>query len=271
MPRVNYVAKARQRYAPKPIIDPATGQQKRVPVMKNGKQVTDKRGKPVTRKLSEPDLEKPLPLRECDAPGCPEPDRIIQVGTPFKWIAIKRAYGGIEKYRHKDCPTWQVWEYSDSLSARISRIQHDAGLDLANADDEDGFTDACSSAADAIRELADEKEEAGQNMEDGFQHETEQSAELKDIAEQLREWADAVESAYGDSGIDEPEPEPEECRNCGGTGKVETDESAPELENCEECGGTTQVTSEEPTEEQMEDWRQEVRDALQEVIDNSPI
>jgi|SRR5579872_1480327 len=271
MPRVQHVAKARQRYQPRPIIDPETGQQKRVPVMKGDKQATDKHGKPVWRKLSEPDLDHPLPLRKCDAPGCPEPDALIQVGTPFKWISIRRAYGSIEKYRHESCPTWQVWEYSDSLSARISRIQHDAGLDLANADDEDGFVDACATAADAIRELADEKEEAGQNMEDGFQHETEQSADLKDIAEQLREWAEQVEDAYGQTGIDEPEPEPENCPACSATGRVETDESAPGTEPCDECGGSGEVTPEEPTEEQMDEWRSGVRDAIQEIIDNSPV
>lgn len=40
---------------------------------------------------------------------------------------------------------------------------------------------------------------------------------------------------------------------------METDESAPAAVDCEECEGSGKITPEEPTEDQMDEWREEVR------------
>jgi RecJ-like exonuclease len=71
-----------------------------------------------------------------------------------------------------------------------------------------------------------------------------------------------------------PEPEEAECYACDGTGEVEDEApegEEPEDTTCTECGGTGQVTPDEPTEEQLSDWMSEVRDALQSVLDKSPV
>ena len=88
-----------------------------------------KSGREVTARKSVPDKSKPLPPPRCDHCGNP-----IEVGTPYKWIAPRSGpYGGTKRYRHESCPTWNVWEYSNSLSALIAAAQHDAQEALTSA------------------------------------------------------------------------------------------------------------------------------------------
>ena len=72
MPRINHVKRAQQRYATKPVIDPETGEQKVTPVInsRTGEQKTTKHGRPVFLRVTERDLERPLPMPKCDYPGC---------------------------------------------------------------------------------------------------------------------------------------------------------------------------------------------------------
>lgn len=264
MPRVTHVNRAQQRYAVKPTIDPSTGEQKQVPVVdkRTGQQKTSKSGRPVFLKLTERDYDQPLPMPICDF--CNEG---IQVGTAYKWI---EPHGSRVRNRHASCPTWNVWEYSSSLSARIAQIQSDS------PDDFDSLEDAQSWASDKaqeIRDLAAEKQEAADNVESGFGHETEQSSELADIAQQLEDWADNLESV---DLPEYPEAEEEDCGDCEGTGSIAQDGSdqqaeVGEDEQCPTCGGSGRATPDEPTEEQIDTWSEEVRDALQSVLDESPV
>lgn len=262
MPRVTHVKKAQQRYATKPVIDPATGEQKQVPVInqRTGEQKVAKSGRPVFLKVSERDLSQPLPMPQCDAPGCS--DREIKVGQPYKWIEPS---GQRVRNRHESCPTWNVWDYSSSLSARIAQIQ-DGGPD----DDFDSVEDAQAWAegkAQEIRDLAEEKRESASNIEEGFGHETYQSEELNQTADDLDQWADDIE------GVDlpeYPEAEEDECEDCEGTGSI-TQDGADDEEQCPTCEGSGRTTADEPTEEQVEEWREAVRDALQSALDESPV
>jgi hypothetical protein len=190
MARITYVQKAQQRYATVPVIDPATGEQKRTPVMRNGVQRTTKRGAPVFLRITKADKSQPLPNRNCGKCG-----KEITVGSPYKHISPKSGpYGGRTLYRCAECPNWHVWEYSSSLGARTAQIEHDASNEASEAGDTDGLRSAAESAAEAIRELAEEKREGAQNIVDGFGHETSQSDELNDVADQLDSWADDVEN-----------------------------------------------------------------------------
>lgn len=261
MARVTYVKRAQQRYATKPVIDPATGEQKRVPVMnpRTGEQKTTKSGRPVWFSITERDLEHPRPLLKCGACG-----KDIELGTPYKWI---QPHGRGQMNRHADCPTWNVWEYSNSLSARIAQIQDG---DPDSPDSPEDIQSWLADKAQEIRDLAEEKREAATNIEEGFQHATYQSDELNDIAEQLDSWADEVEQAD----IPElPEPEEEDCEDCGGTGTVEgEDEEGNEAEvDCDTCGGSSQVTPDEPSDEQMDEWREAAIQAAREALDNCPV
>lgn len=261
MARTTYVKKAQQRYVTVPVIDPETGQQKRTPVMKTvrvrqddgtyveeRRQKTTKRGTPVFMKVTQADKTQPLPNRTCEK--CKVE---IEVGHPYKHITPKSGpYGGRTRYRCRTCPAWQVWEYSNSLSAQIERITYEADQAIDTADSQDEVTEALSAAADGLRELAEEKRESAQNMEDGFGHSTAQSEELAEQADSLDEWADTIENAD----VPEfPEPEETECEECGGSGQVEDDEG--EKIECDECNGTG--TPIEPTEDQIEEWREEAR------------
>lgn len=277
MARVTHVKRAQQRYATKPVIDPATGEQKRTPVMKNGTQVVTKRG-PQFMRVTERDLDQPLDMPRCDAPQCKvaaerDGDKTIRVGDAYKHISPKSGpYGGRTLTRHEACPTWHVWEYSSSLSARLAEISHNFWEEIDSANSPDDVQSALDSASGEIESLAEEKRESASNIEDGFGHATQASEELEEIADSLESWASEVSSA---DIPDLPEPEDEDCEECGGTGSVETEAlqngESSEEKDCEACNGTGTIEAgDEPTEEQLDDWRDEVRDALS-VIDEPPV
>jgi len=269
MARVTYVKKAQQRYRMVPVIDPETGRQatrtmqRRKPT-KAGKTESTVR---VTRE----DREQPLPPYTCDSCGKP-----IEVGTPYKWIQPKSGpYGGRRRNRHAGCPTWNVWDYSDSLSANVDHIAHDFANALDDVESVDDVQTALDEAADRIGELAEAKSEGASNIEEGFGHETQQSAELQETADSLESWAEDVRSA------DIPD-KPEECEECDGDGKAQCEtcdgsgKDSTGEEDCVDCEGEGKVDCEacegsgEPGSEQMDAWRGEVRDALS-VIDECPV
>lgn len=261
MPRVTHVKKAQQRYATKPVMDEATGQQKQVPMMKagTGEQKVTKGGRPVFLKITERDLERPLLMPHCDAPACT--DREIKVGMSYKWIEPS---GQRVRNRHAACPTWNVWDYSSSLSARIAQIQDGGPDDFESVEDAQAWA---QDKAQEIRDLAEEKAQSASNMEEGFGHETEQSAELAETAEQLESWADDLE---GTDLPEYPEAEEDECEECSGTGHVSIEEDGGD-DTCAECEGSGKHTPEEPTEEQVSEWRDAVQEALQSALDECPV
>lgn len=257
MPRVTHVKKAQKRYETKPVLDPETGEQKQVPVMnsRTGEQKTSKSGRPVFMKVTERDLDRPLPMPVCDY--CHEE---IKVGSPYKWIEPS---GQRVRNRHADCPTWNVWDYSSSLSARIAQIQHDDPDDFDTVDDLQAWA---AGKAEEIRGLAEEKRESAQNIEDGFGHATYQSDELNEQADSLEQWAYDLENAD----IPEiPEPDEEDCEECDGTGEVDG-EPDHGMTPCEACDGSGTTNPEEPSEEQMDNWRGEALEAVRNVLDEAP-
>lgn len=196
MARVTHVKSARQRYA-----TVKTGDS--TPVMsRSGAQKVTKRGTPVVRRTVEYDYSKPLPNRTCE--HC---QAEIKVGSPYKWVAPKSGpYGGHKRYRCAVCPSWQPWELSNALWARIAQITAAAqGIDTSDAAE---VRSALETAAEEIRSLASEKEEGADNMEDGFGHETEQSSQLRETAENLNSWADEIEAKAGE--IEDGPEEPDE-------------------------------------------------------------
>jgi hypothetical protein len=275
MARVTHVKKAQQRFATVPVIDPETNEPKRTPVMKNGEQKTTKRGKPVFMTVTARDKTKPLPPERCDYHACPVPDRVIAVGTAYKWIQPKSGpYGGRRLTRHESCPTWQVWEYSSSLSARLAQVSYNFWNALDGVDNTDDVQSALDDAAQEIKDIAEEKRESASNIEEGFGHETSASQELNDVADQLDDWAGEVETA--------DIPDIETCDDCGGDGTVECGtcggageqevEQGEGMTECEDCSGTGTVECEScsGTGESLDDWRESLQDSLS-IIDESPV
>lgn len=250
MARVTHVKRAQQRYHTKPVIDPATGEQKVTPVLRrDGSPKATKGGRPVILRVTERDLTRPKPLFKCG--WCKEE---IALGTPYKWI---EPHGSAVLTRHEACPTWHVWEYSNSLSARIAQIQSESAPETVESEDE--ANDWLAGKASEIRELAEEKRESASNIEDGFGHATYQSDELNQTADDLESWADDVEST------DLPEyPEAEE-QDCESGNHGDQDDV------CEVCGGTMKFTPDEPTEDQIDEWQAEVASAMNDALANSPV
>lgn len=234
MPRITHVAKAQQRYATAPVLD-ADGQPQQTPVMSNGVQKTTKTGRPVFRAVTVPDKDRPLPLAECDYASCPAADRTIAVGTPYKHMSIKTGPSTSRTLtRHEDCPAWNTWDYSTSMRARLDQIVDTARRDINNATEKTDIEDAMSAAAEEIREIAEEKAEASNNIEDGFGAANAASEELAEHADALEAWASEIE--YADI------PEPDECSGCGASGEVECPVCEGECTvDCTDCSGTGQV------------------------------
>jgi hypothetical protein len=289
MARVTHVRKAQQRYETVPVIDEATGEPKRTQVMKNGepKMTRAKAGRParpVFMTVTVQDKTKPLPPYTCDS--CHQP---IEVGTPYKHITPKSGpYGGHKRTRHESCPTWQVWEYSNSWSARIAQATHD--FDVSNAESTDDVQSALDDVAAAIKELAEESRETAGNIEDGFGHPTSQSEEAEQRADDLDGWADEISGA---DIPDLPEPEPRwfvtngdgvasdlfeedgydsemDAEQALASHRDDNDEEPGEDGEFDDGFEIEEITPDEPTEEQLNDWRDEVLDACS-IVDESPV
>lgn len=272
MARITHVKSAQQRYETVAVLN-EDGTPKTTPVMKaNGEQRVTKRGKPVVMKVTQRDTTKPLPNLRCDWPGCAIDGGEITPGSAYKHVTPKSGpYGGRQRNRHAEHPSWQPWDLSSSLSARIQEIQHNAETDVENAEDAEAVTQAMADAAEAIRGLADEKREAASNLEEGFGHPTSQSEELEGQADELESWADEVEAV---DVPDLPEPEDVDCDECDSSGSVENpdcDEEDEESEaECEECQGSGALAGEDVTDDQMDAWRDEVQDAIS-ILQESPL
>ena len=219
MARITQVKSARQRYVTVPVIDPATGDQKKTPVLvkrkvrqENGEYVETteqkktKHGRLVFMKVTKADKSQPLPNYSCENCG-----REIKVGDPYKHVTPKSGpYGGRTRRRCAACPSWESWELTNAFWARIEQVTSSAEEAIENAksnQDAESVRSALEEAAQGIRDLAEEKAEGAQNMEDGFGHETEQSMGLREQGEQLEQWADEIESAEIPDFPEEPDGE----------------------------------------------------------------
>ena len=235
MARIHRVKKAQQRYATVPVIDPATGEQKQTPVInrRTGEQKVTKRGKPVFLKVTTRDLNQPLEMPKCDFPGCQREDRHIVVGEPYMQVTPKSGpYGGHTRYRHDEHPAWRPWDLSNSLSAQLQRVDSDYRDAVGSAENEDDVKSALESMANEVRDLAQQKEEGAENIREGFGHDTYQSEELQQQAEDLNNWADEIEQA------DVPALEDHPCQDCDGEGEVASEEDEDEQVPCDSCSGT---------------------------------
>jgi len=265
MARITRVAKAQQRFKMVPVIDEATGEQKVTPVMVKGRdgvlvQKTTKTGKPVTMKVTVTDKSKPLPPRKCES--CREP---IEIGTPYQHVTPKSGpYGGTTRYRHQSCPTWQPWDLSNSLSARVAQIVYDAEQEEITADSEtDDVQQILNDAATAVEELAQEKEDAANNIIDGFQHSTSMSDELEDVASQLRDWASELEGTTLTDKPDEPSD--------GEPGEEPDDDTEEGDEPSQEWRDWEQTRDEwDAYQTELESWVETVQSEVSEALGGSP-
>lgn len=259
MARITFVKSAKQRYRMVPVTN-EDGTQRVTPVLrKDGAPKLTKHGREITMRVTVADKSQPLPPLTCDK--CREE---IPVGSPYKHISPRSGpYGGRKLIRCDKCPTWNVWDYSSSLSARLAEVSSNFNDVMGDVSDPEDVRGALGEAAEAVREIAGEKEESASNIVDGFGHETSMSEELTEVADQLNSWADEIDNAD----VPElPDPDAVECESCGGLGKKEGSDS----EDCPDCDGEGEIVPEEPTDDQMEAWRSEVDDVCA-IVDESPV
>ena len=259
MPRVTHVKKAQQRYATKVVLG-EDGQPVKIPL--RGK--TNKRGEQVYITRTVEDRDQPLPPEDCDFFPCQHEGKVIWPGEPYKHMTPRSGpYGGVKRSRHEEHPSWNTWEYSSSLSARLDQVQYNAQTDLDTTGGEEGdFKGVADALAEGIRELADEKREAAESLESGFGHETQQSMDLAGEAAQLEAWADEAES-FEEEAYPEPDHEFEEPED------DEDEDLDPNA--CANCGEPRDDHSDEPTEDEVEAWRSACEAAVQELIDGRPL
>ena len=96
----------------------------------------------------------------------------------------------------------------ESNATRASYLAILEGLeaDIDVATSVEAIKDVLDSAADDLDGIAEELREKASNIEDGFQHETEQSATFNEQAYGVEEWASELRNAIED--VDEPGAEP---------------------------------------------------------------
>lgn len=279
MPRIKYVKKAQQRYGTKPVLDPETGEQVKVPLRskRTGEQLKDKHGRLRWQRQSVRDLAKPLPMPRCDF--CHEE---IAVGDSYAIAPLR--YG--KKYRHtgKGHPAWQEWDLSSSMRARLAQAIAAAEDNLENLGEFDDTTDVeqvLQDLADEVRALAEERNDAADRIEDGFGHEVPASEELRQHGQDLEAFADELEGWSADEEApteDEDRFNSIECDVCDGTGEVDNpdydpdDEESeePETVTCDNCDGDGEIPAEEDFEETISQWRDEVLDSAREAMANTP-
>lgn len=199
---------------------------------------------------------------------CQRCGRDIAKGDPYKHISPRthRAARGRKLVRCAECPDWQVWEYSNSLSARIQQIQYEGAKMIEAA--EDNLEDVPGELASAIRDLAEEKRESATNIEYGFGHATSQSDELNQTADDLDGWADEIEDLDLD---DRPELEEHTrpCDECDGSGYA--DATAADSQACEVCHGDGEVPDEDGFESALSEWFEGKKSELEGLLESSPV
>lgn len=239
MARVNHVMRAQQRYEMVPKLDADGNQVVTAVTRKNGEAKTTKKGRAIERKVTVEDRTKPLPMPKCGRCGV-----TIEVGQPYKWVKTKSGpYGGATLIRCKPCPSWKASELSSSKMAGVYAAQEQCDEQIDGCEEVGDLESLRDDLADQIEAVGEEYEEASQNMEDGFGHETSMSSELRERGEELKSWADYIRNVDFD---DFEEPEREE-------------DAADDEEH------------ESDVEEARQEWIEEQRSKLSDEMGNCPV
>jgi hypothetical protein len=237
MARITHVKKAQQRYKMVPVLN-EDGFPKSTPVLRqDGTPKLTRHGSPIFRAVTVADKDQPLPPLVCD--HCHQP---IEVGTPYKWVAVKRTYGGVTYNRHEGCPNWRQSQLSTSRMAEIYDAQEDASTAIFSAETNDDLEAARDAFAEVVREVAEGYRESADNIEDGFGHPTGQSEELAGRADELESWADEIE----DWSADDNEPD-------------------------EDDDGWTDDDGENPFQEAHDEWLSAAQESLDSLIGECPL
>lgn len=125
----------------------------------------------------------------------------IAVGDPYRhW---KSRYGPrLVRCMRPECSPRPSELITNEELSRLTAAQEDATAAILAASDDDLAEDFVEDLRSALEDAASEAEEVAEsyrekqsNIEDGFGHETEQSAEFEEKADQVDSWADELGNA----------------------------------------------------------------------------
>lgn len=194
---------------------------------------------------------------------CLDCHEFVERGQGYRWV--KPRYGS-RKVLHVTCRSFKGSELisNDKLSQLAAVLEDtEAQLDTINIDE---AADFLSQVAESIREVAAMFEEVANNIEDGFGHETRQSEEFNDNAEQLHSFADDVESTEFEE-FDEDEVGTEFLES------IEDDDeyALSEFDSLEEQAQFILIRRAEFVAERHSEWEDEVRSAIADTLSASPL
>lgn len=177
-------------------------------------------------------------VKKCrKSPGeCGRCGKKIKKGEPY--IHWKFRYGG-KRIRCLECPRPRYSEliFSGKLSAiEAAREGIQDAIEAFRGDhDSDSLRSALETAAEDVRQVAEEYRESAQNIEDGFGHSTQQCDDLNERADAVEAGADQIESAAGDLEDFEEEVEEGETEEAKAKRKEEwVEEQAGKAEEAEQ-------------------------------------
>lgn len=205
---------------------------------------------------------------------CEKCGKALPAGSSYKWCAPRagKFARGRKRIRCSDCPRWRASETTSSGHLATLYGAQEAFGDALNAwdgEDAEALRSALTDLASGVREAGESYGESAQNIEDGFQHETSMSQELREKSESLVSWADEIESAAEDIEDFDEDAALEEAEE-----EVYTGEAPPEDETDEQKVARLaefQDDIKQAVEERRASWAEEQRSKAEEQSENCPL
>ena len=116
----------------------------------------------------------------------------IEKGSTYQWI---RPFRGAKQSKHVSCRTWKGSELTSNPNlSEVYRIQENLQEESKLADIST-LASLLEDAAGEAEAAADMFRESASNIEEGFGHETQQSAEMNEQADEVEGWATELAGA----------------------------------------------------------------------------
>jgi hypothetical protein len=206
---------------------------------------------------------------------CSKCGKDIAIGEPYKWFQSRIGYSKVRRNYHSACSIPR----SQTTTSRMGEIwDAEDALDFSGCKTADDFTQALSEFAAVVREVGEGYGESASNIEDGFGHETSQSAELREKAEALEEWANDLESVDFDdfdaAAMDRREAEIKVAVEMGIAGAATLDpadlhDALMELDNFDEFEQRVNELAEPEVDEDSEEWQAWFDEQEQKAMDET--
>lgn len=203
------------------------------------------------------------------SPGnCGSCRKEIPAGAPYKWAqgryTDKKIRCGECQFRPSDLTgsdkLSRVYAAQETLQDFLASWSNDDGLD--------GLQDACSTAAEEIREVAQEYSDAAEAMGGAGE-------EMQEKADNLEGWAEEIEDA-GNQGeeFEVSFEDSEDCPVCGMTADLERGHAEEGHYLCSNaaCGHDFKLEEQKNGNSQTrEEWADEIRSQIEDALGNCPV